>query len=217
MTSCVAVCEEHAVAAAANQRGSAQGLSGDSSASAIMRRMRCFTVVGSLLFLACAAPEAQRQRQSDGSWAFTCELSMEECIRQVEKTCRTQRYRILNGSSETRVRDVPPVESTYHTSRLHVVCSNDVGSPVQATPTQPAEGAPTRMEVACTPGETRECVGPAACKGGQSCLPDRSGFGPCDCGPAPAPAAPPPPAPAPSVSPPASAGAAAPVTPAPQP
>lgn len=34
----------------------------------------------------------------------------------------------------------------------------------------------------CSTGETRTCVGPGACQGGQSCLPDGSGFGPCDCG-----------------------------------
>jgi hypothetical protein len=35
---------------------------------------------------------------------------------------------------------------------------------------------------ACTPGETQQCFGPGACNGGQSCLSDGSGFGPCDCG-----------------------------------
>jgi hypothetical protein len=35
---------------------------------------------------------------------------------------------------------------------------------------------------ACVPGATQACVGPAACSGGQSCLPDGSGFGACDCG-----------------------------------
>lgn len=44
----------------------------------------------------------------------------------------------------------------------------------------------------CAPGESVECVGPGACRGGQVCLPDGSGYGPCDCGDAsaPAPAAP---------------------------
>ncbi len=34
----------------------------------------------------------------------------------------------------------------------------------------------------CVPGTTQACVGAAACKGGQSCLADGSGFAPCDCG-----------------------------------
>lgn len=58
----------------------------------------------------------------------------------------------------------------------------------------------------CVPNATQECVGAGACKGGQSCLPDGTGFTECDCGkkkkksgsgaaqrPAPAPAAPAPP------------------------
>jgi len=35
---------------------------------------------------------------------------------------------------------------------------------------------------ACVPGISVACVGPGACKGGQICKPDGSGFGPCDCG-----------------------------------
>lgn len=35
---------------------------------------------------------------------------------------------------------------------------------------------------ACTPGESVACVGAGGCSGGQVCLPDGTGFGPCDCG-----------------------------------
>jgi hypothetical protein len=38
------------------------------------------------------------------------------------------------------------------------------------------------VSVICRPGETQRCVGPGACEGGQACLRDGSGFGPCDCG-----------------------------------
>lgn len=34
----------------------------------------------------------------------------------------------------------------------------------------------------CEPGETRVCVGPGACSGGQSCEPTGQGWGACDCG-----------------------------------
>ncbi len=34
----------------------------------------------------------------------------------------------------------------------------------------------------CVPNATQECVGAGACKGGQSCLPDGTGFTECDCG-----------------------------------
>jgi hypothetical protein len=42
--------------------------------------------------------------------------------------------------------------------------------------------APAPAARICVPGSTQSCVGPAACSGGQSCLPDGSGFGACDCG-----------------------------------
>jgi hypothetical protein len=77
-------------------------------------------------------------------------------------------------------------------------------APVAAAPPPPR---------ACVPGTTQACIGPGKCEGGQSCLPDASAFGPCDCGtlgppvtaPAPAPTEPamaatgaPPPAPPPA-------------------
>lgn len=40
----------------------------------------------------------------------------------------------------------------------------------------------TQPGKACNVGDTRPCVGPGACQGGQSCIADGSGFGPCDCG-----------------------------------
>lgn len=133
---------------------------------------------------ACGASEVQSQRLKDGSWNFTCELSMDECVRRVQTSCPQQRFRILEGTSETRLRDAPPFERAYHTSRLHLICTNDganvllsVGS--ESTAKSQAPGAST---TACSIGETRTCVGAGACQGGQACLPDRSGFSACDCG-----------------------------------
>jgi hypothetical protein len=51
-----------------------------------------------------------------------------------------------------------------------------------APPTFPTSSKPAATSSTCVPGATQACVGPAACSGGQSCLPDGSGFGPCDCG-----------------------------------
>jgi hypothetical protein len=168
-------------------------------------------LLGSLLLLACGGvPGINSQKLADGTWSVTCDLPMEDCIRQVEETCRSQRYRILEATSETRVRDVPPVESTYHTSRLHLVCNNGDGANLMSvqTATRPAAETAPGLSAACTTGQTRECVGPAACKGGQSCLPDHSGFSPCDCGP-PSPPNPLPPADSTVSTPPAVGGASA--------
>ena len=43
-------------------------------------------------------------------------------------------------------------------------------------------GGAADASAACGIGDTRSCLGPAACEGAQVCLPDRSGFGECDCG-----------------------------------
>lgn len=159
--------------------------------------MRSGFALALVLVSACGAPEVQSQRLKDGSWSFQCELSMDECIRKVQDNCPQQRYQILEGSSQTRLRDVPPFEKAYHTSRLRLMCNNDSGdalisfgadkkppaAPASASPTAPA---PVVKPEVCTRGQTRECVGVGACKGGQSCLADGSGYGACDCGPAPA-------------------------------
>jgi hypothetical protein len=53
------------------------------------------------------------------------------------------------------------------------------------TPPAVPSGAPAASSAApkvCAPGVTQVCVGTGACQGGQRCLPDGSGFGPCDCG-----------------------------------
>jgi hypothetical protein len=146
-----------------------------------------------LLVAACATPEVQSQRLKDGSWSFQCELGMDECVRRVQENCPNQRYRILEGSSETRMRDAPPFERAYHTSRLHLVCNDSGADAVPAVDGSKANAAPSVPAATaklCSKGETRECVGVGACKGGQACLPDGTGYGSCECGPAAAPTTP---------------------------
>jgi hypothetical protein len=43
-------------------------------------------------------------------------------------------------------------------------------------------GSAGSVAMVCTFGTTQLCVGPGACKGGQSCLENGSGWTPCDCG-----------------------------------
>ena len=147
------------------------------------------------LLAACGPAQFRKETLNDGSFKVTCELAMDECVLRAQELCRNQRYRIIDGISETRLRDAPPFERAYHTSRLHVACTDDGGKPLisldSVTPTSSAEAVKTPVRT-CATGETRECVGPAACKGGQVCLADGSGFGTCDCGPAaPPPSGPP--------------------------
>lgn len=51
--------------------------------------------------------------------------------------------------------------------------------PPPPAPPEPVDAGPPQV---CVPNATQECVGAGACKGGQSCLPDGSGFTECDCG-----------------------------------
>jgi hypothetical protein len=50
------------------------------------------------------------------------------------------------------------------------------------TAEQPVASSAPPPQATCTPNETRVCYGPGACQGGQYCMPDGSGFSPCDCG-----------------------------------
>jgi hypothetical protein len=172
-----------------------------------------FWLLGVIGLVACSGPEFKQQRLQDGSLQVDCDLAMDECVRRAQDLCNNQRFRILDGTSETRLYDAPPFERAYRTSRLHLKCTNDGAKPLLSLDRPPPAVSvqPPPPKAACTPGETRACVGPGACQGGQSCLPDRRGFGACDCGPAaspptapvgepiapavPAPATPPAPAP----------------------
>lgn len=129
---------------------------------------------GVLLVVSCMAGKVDQQRLADGTWQITCRLPMDACVREIEKTCLDKRYHIIGGSSEIKLRDAHPSETEYPTSRVGFVCSDysdpsDAGNPSSRT---------------CGPGDTRVCVGPAACAGGQACRPDGMGFGPCECSPA---------------------------------
>jgi hypothetical protein len=56
--------------------------------------------------------------------------------------------------------------------------------PVAAPPAPRTDAvpAPAGKGAHCVPGASQACVGPGGCQGGQVCLPDGSGLGPCDCG-----------------------------------
>lgn len=153
--------------------------------SGINAAMRSLPLGCLWLLTACGPAQFQQEKLNDGSIKVTCELSMDECVRRAQDLCTNQRYRIIDGASETRLRDAPPFERAYHTSRLHFECTDDGGKALISLDSKPAPPTETKPPAArsCATGETRVCVGAAACKGGQACLADGSGFGPCDCGP----------------------------------
>jgi hypothetical protein len=75
-------------------------------------------------------------------------------------------------------------------SRVLFVCADQAQAKPLKLPPRPgaetyaeATPAPTAssLERACVPGSTQRCVGTGACEGGQACLADGSGYGPCEC------------------------------------
>ncbi|HEY3494145.1 MAG TPA: hypothetical protein VGK73_05645, partial [Polyangiaceae bacterium] len=56
----------------------------------------------------------------------------------------------------------------------------DAGSAGDGTGSTAAGAGGDEGRPECTEGDTRECVGPSACRGGQSC--ERGAWTPCDCG-----------------------------------
>lgn len=138
-----------------------------------------WSVLLALGSMACGSP-MKAQRLSDGTWKVTCKSSLEECSRRAPEVCGEADHRIVGGGSENKLYGTPGNQVSVGRSEVIVACDAAPGSP-GAPP--PAES--TRV---CTPGSTLRCFGPGACSGGQACLPDGSGFGPCDCGPAAPPA-----------------------------
>jgi hypothetical protein len=144
-----------------------------------MHRIAAGFWIGALsLVAACAARSVDLKHTTGGSWEITCALPMDACVREIENTCKDKRYRILRGMSETRLRDAPPYSTEYRTSRIEFVCSDDGGQMISAPSSESVWNSATRV---CSAGDTRACIGAGACAGGQSCRPDGTGFGPCDC------------------------------------
>ncbi len=167
--------------------------------------MKALALLGLFALPSCSAAGAQGIREvSDGTWEIDCG-SLGRCAEQAERTCRNRGYDIIGGYDRSDVYGHEAGESqvAVRRSQLIVVCRSANGEsrvpPTSAAPLPPPpsvpRAAPTAAKLLCTPGTTQRCVGKGACDGGQSCLPDGSGFGACECAdPAPAPASSAPPA-----------------------
>jgi hypothetical protein len=55
---------------------------------------------------------------------------------------------------------------------------------IVVAPAAPPPAAPAVTTARCVPGESRACVGPGGCAGGQACSANGDRYEPCDCGPA---------------------------------
>ncbi len=156
---------------------------------------------------ACSRPGVQVTRLPGGVHELRCDHALATCLSHVDDYCKGSSYEVVQGSDEALFYGTGDSSVEGHKSFAVVRCLSrgekprvpkagvaavpePSGAPVPvagAPPPPPASGPPPAPATRCIPGATQACVGAAACAGGQACLPDGSGFGPCDCGTAPAP------------------------------
>jgi hypothetical protein len=130
-------------------------------------------------------------RLDDGSYKLDCDATMADCVRKVAQFCHGEGYRIVHGAEENTLVGVPGHQVGHRLARVVFYCSSEAPPLAlklpQRAPAEPsASGTPSIVERTCVPGSTQRCVGPGACEGGQECLKDGSGYGPCECTPSPA-------------------------------
>lgn len=197
------------------------------------------------LLVGCASHQGvETQKLPDGTLRIKCQGSLASCLARAEDLCHGTTYDVVRARDQ-RDRYGPELGTAQvevRSSEAFVRCGSR-GRPLggidpltppppagsdatlatdttpQRPPAPPAPPPPPPVR-ACVPGATQACIGPGKCEGGQSCLPDGTAFGPCDCGTlgaplvAPAGAAPPGNASPPAPTTPSSTGGA---TPAPTP
>ncbi len=137
------------------------------------------------LWVSLLAGCSQPHRLKDGSYKVDCESTMADCTRKVERFCQGQGYRLVHGAEENTLVGVEGHQRGHRLARLIFFCGGEAPPEPLKLPPRPPEEAPPPAERACVPGATQRCVGPGACEGGQACLKDGSGYGPCECASAP--------------------------------
>lgn len=164
------------------------------------RRLVVATLAAASLFVfvGCLSPIISANQRPDGIYHVRCRDKLQRCLDEVETLCRRYRYVVLRAFDDPEPSGVQyptPGEQTAflqeHTSEAFIRCGQKQpwgeDSPMKrlrADPLgdqAPAAAAPTPSPV-CVPGASQACVGPNGCSGGEACLADGSGFGPCDCG-----------------------------------
>jgi hypothetical protein len=163
-------------------------------------------LAASFLTVGCGGTVRDTVLPEDGH-IVTCDKGLRDCVGRAEKICGEKGFTIasgynaghvLGGSTSAYRKLVYQGELTFYCGNREIPkdCSapeQDPNAVVQLSSAASAPAEPAALPAkACVPGATQQCVGAAACVGGQVCVADGSGFGPCDCGvaPAAAPAAP---------------------------
>jgi hypothetical protein len=150
-----------------------------------MNRFLRIALASVVAAVACAHGSIQRKAQPDGSFRVDCRAALTRCLTAIEEVCH-QGYEVIDARED--VRFVGPIEPNEPTVTSEVVARCNGPGVKPRAERQAVTPAPVTT---CIPGASQACVGPAACQGGQQCLPDGRSFGTCDCGasaPAPVPA-----------------------------
>ncbi len=88
---------------------------------------------------------------------------------------------IMNGSADTVVGSSSNGNGTVSTLKgYRATCI--VWTKPEAPEAEEAEEVAPPPAARCVPNESRACVGPAGCSGGQACNAEGTAFSPCDCG-----------------------------------
>lgn len=141
--------------------------------------MRAPWLLSTLLAVVACASSTKTKQLADGSWKITCKSEYERCVHNAQKVCGDLKPRILSGGNKDQLYGTPGNQVAVTRSELLVICEDPDAPPPGLYKLPKREEPPPLV---CAPGVTQRCVGAGACEGGQACLPDGSGFGPCDCG-----------------------------------
>lgn len=139
-------------------------------------------------------------RQADGGYRISCKAPLTDCLRQAERTCRSEGYTVTTGRDMQELLGAETGQSQVAVQKSEAVfyCGKLASSaerpmielkrerPIEDVKPKELVVAPTPPPAppprACVPGATQSCIGPGGCSGGQGCAEDGSAFLPCDCG-----------------------------------
>ncbi len=149
--------------------------------------MRLFVLTLCMLVSSACASQSgvQKQELERGVFQLDCSMPLGRCSEEADRVCDGRGYDVVEGYDQRKLYGHAAGESQVEarSSRLVVSCRDARGESTapEKPPAAASKPSPPRLSV-CTPGGTQRCVGPGACEGGQSCLPDGSGYAACDCG-----------------------------------
>ncbi len=150
-------------------------------------------MLGSILLCLSACGTGGVHQMKNGNLRVQCPQVQSECMHQAELHCQDRGgVHVLNAREKNELYGVEGNKAGTLVSEVVFVCGDDAPrKPIKLPPREESTTStpsPTPEKRICIPGSTQRCVGPAACVGGQSCLPSGTGWANCECSPQPAPA-----------------------------